>query len=155
MTEATSIKGMIQGLTGEGIELMQGKVIAADPLRIQMIGDDKLIINERITIIPRHLTDYTATVDIVQNNGTVSSVTSTDGSHSHSYSGETNSAGDPPHTHLYSGETQSKSHSHSLSTFNMYGAKMTVYNALKVGEIVYVLALNKGKLYYILDRVVS
>lgn len=34
------------------------------------------------------------------------------------------------------------------------GAAMTVYNALKAGETVHLLSLNKGKLYYILDRVV-
>ncbi len=30
---------------------------------------------------------------------------------------------------------------------------LTVYNALSAGDTVYVLSLNNGKLYYILDRV--
>lgn len=32
--------------------------------------------------------------------------------------------------------------------------KITVYNALKVGEEVYILGFNRGKQYYVLDRVV-
>lgn len=149
----TSLKGLFQGMSDAGVEVLQGIVKSASPLKIQIVNDDKLVIGPNITYVPRHLTDYTATVDIVQGKGSVQSQTSTDGSHTHSYSGNTESAGDPSHTHSYSGETQGKAHSHSLSTFNIYGATMTVYNALKVGEKVHVLSFNHGKQYYVLDRI--
>ena len=148
----TSLKGLFQGMAGEGAEVLQGIVKSVNPLKIQIANDEKLVIGPNITYVPRHLTDYTTTVDIVQGKGSVSSQTLTDGSHTHSYSGETDSAGDPSHTHAYSGETQGKAHSHSLSTFNIYGATMTVYNALKVGERVHVLSFKRGKQYYVLDR---
>lgn len=36
---------------------------------------------------------------------------------------------------------------------NIYKAKLTVHNALKIGDTVHILSLCRGKLYYILDRV--
>lgn len=53
-----------------------------------------------------------------------------------------------------SGRTGSASdHSHSLSSFSLSGATLTINNALKVGDRVHVLALQNGKKYYVLDRV--
>jgi hypothetical protein len=152
-TEQTSLKGLIQGMVGGEVEVLQGTVKSTSPLKIQIANDDKLVIGPNITYIPRHLTDYTTTVDIVQGKGSVVSSTASDGSHTHSYNGNTDSAGDPAHTHPYSGTTQGKAHTHALSTFNIYGATMTVYNALKVGETVHILSFNNGKQYYVLDRI--
>lgn len=152
-TEQTSLKGMIQNMVAGDVEVLQGIVKSASPLKIQIVNDDKLIIGPNITYVPRHLTDYTTTVDIVQGSGSVSSNTQSDGSHTHSYSGSTENGGDPTHNHAYSGTTQGTAHSHSLSTFNIYGATMTVYNALKVGEQVHILSFNHGKQYYVLDRI--
>lgn len=124
VTEKTSIKQLIQGMTGDGVEVVQGIVKSVSPLKIQIVNDDKLTISSAITYVPRHLTDYSATVDIVQGNGTVS--------------GRTATADD---------------HTHALSSFNIYKATMTVYNALKVGETVHILSFNHGKQYYVLDRI--
>ena len=151
--KSTSLKGLFQGMAAGDVEVLQGIVKSASPLKIQIVNDEKLVIGQNITYIPRHLTDYTTNVDILQGKGSVQSNTSTDGSHTHSYSRNTESAGEPSHSHAYSGETQSKSHSHSLSTFNIYGATMTVYNALKTGEKVHILSFNHGKQYYVLDRI--
>lgn len=152
-TEKTSIKQLFQGMVGDSVEVLQGIVKSATPLKIQIVNDEKLVIGPNITYVSRHLTDYTATVDIVQGKGAVDSKTQSDGSHTHSYSGTTESGGVPAHTHPYSGETQGKAHTHSLNSFNIFGATMTVYNALKVGEKVHVLAFNHGKQYYVLDRI--
>ncbi|MCC8136401.1 MAG: DUF2577 domain-containing protein [Ruminococcus sp.] len=103
MADETSLKGIIQGMMSDSAELMQGTVISESPVKIQMANDEKLIINERIAVIPRHLSDYTSEA---------------------AFDGE-----DP--------------------------LPLTVYNGLKTGEKVYVLSLNRGKLYYVLDRVVS
>lgn len=178
--DATSIKGLFQGLVADGAEVIQGVVKSTSPLSIQVVNDEKLLLNASILIVPRHLTDYTATIDIVQGGGSLSSVTANDGSHTHAYSGETQSAshshslngntgnaGEPTHSHSlsgstgadshshsYSGDTAGQAHSHALSTFNIYKATITVYNALKPGETVHLLSFNNGKKYYILDRVV-
>ena len=149
----TSLKAMIQTLTGNDTGALQGTVISTDPLRIQMLNDDKHIITENIIIVPRHLTDYETTVDIELKNGSVESITSESGSHTHGYSGITEAAGDPLHSHTYAGTTDPNTHSHPIETFNIYGAKMTVYNALKEGETVHLLPLNDGKKYYVLDRI--
>lgn len=155
VSRQTSFKGLFQALIPISDGIMQGEVISVSPLKIQMLNDDKLIITENIAIVPRHLTDYHTVVDIElePENSEIDSETTTSGSHTHSYSGTTDTAGDPPHDHNYSGETASSLHSHDIDTFNIYRAKMTVYNALKVGEKVHVLSINNGKKYYVLDRV--
>lgn len=177
--EAMSLKGLFQGLIPDPGGVIQGVVKSASPLKIQVTNDEKLTLNENSLIVPRHLSDYTTTVDI--SGGTVSGSTSSDGSHDHSYSGSTESdghshsvsgtaasGGDPEHTHSISGNASESSHSHgysgdtgnagghshSITSFSVSGARMTVHNALKVGETVHLLSFNGGKQYYVLDRVV-
>lgn len=120
--QPTSIKQMVQEMAKHGrAELVQGKVISEKPLKFQITNDSKLVISERIAIIPRHLTDYETEMDLIWKFDTsVSSNTA---------------AGD------------------KLVDFNLYKAKAIVRNALKVGETVHLLALQSGKLYYVLDRV--
>lgn len=150
--EAMSIKGLFQGLVPDPGGVVQGIVKGVSPLSIQVMNDEKLTLNENSLVIPRHLTDYTTTVDI--SGGTVSGSTASDGSHTHSYSGTSTKGGDPEHNHGISGETGGANHSHSLSSLSIRGAKMTVHNALKVGETVHLLSFDSGKQYYVLDRVV-
>ena len=115
-----------------------------------MVNDEKLIINERITVVPRHLSDYTTEATFTVGKGTLTSVTTTSGSHQHS--GGTHGGHDGGNgSHEHVGGT----HSHPLSTYTLDHGTLTVWNALKVGEMVYVLSLNNGKLYYVLDRVVA
>ena len=115
----TSLKQVIQKLqSGESVKMLQGTVTQIDPIKIQIVNDAKLILNERILIIPQHLTDYTVSVDIDTSE-------------------------------------QASDENESDSTSELTGTSMTVNNSLKVGENVHILALNKGKLYYVLDRVVS
>lgn len=153
--ESESLKGLFQKIAGGGLEVWQGTVKSVNPLRIQAINDEKLTIGPNITIVPMHLTDYETVADIAMAGGKIDSVTAKDGSHSHNYSGSTKSAGGPPHSHGYEGTTEETAHSHALSSFTLTGAKIKVYNGLKVGETVHVLSLNRGKLHYVLDRVVK
>ncbi len=148
----TSLKQIIQGMTGGEVSIYQGTVTSASPLRIQIANDEKLVITDANTYVPWHLTDYTTTADIV--GGRIEGSTGTAGAHTHAYAGTTERAGDPEHTHSYSGNTDSGGgHSHEISSVNIYGATMTVYNALKAGDKVHILSLNHGKQYYVLDRV--
>ena len=50
--------------------------------------------------------------------------------------------------------SKASAHIHSLQTFVIEGALMTVYNALKVGESVYLLRFNNGKSYIALERAI-
>lgn len=130
----TSLRQVFMGMMGGGdIELMQGKVIQADPLRIQMTNDDKLIITDRITIVPRHLTDYTVEATFAAGSG-ISASTGVGGAHG----GHTEGTG---------------THSHELVSLSA-GGSLTLHNALKKGDTVHVLSLNNGKLYYVMDKVV-
>ncbi|MEG1894648.1 MAG: DUF2577 domain-containing protein [Oscillospiraceae bacterium] len=140
--EATSVKQLFQGMLPTGAEVVQGTVTSASPLKIQITNNEKLILGENILIIPKHLTNYTATIDISLGKGSVLSSTSSknkQGKHGHPADGISDAEGE---------------HVHSLSSFRLKGVSMTVYNALKVGEKVHVLAFNNDKKYYVLDRVV-
>lgn len=66
-TEKTSIKQLLQQMNENNtVTVLQGVVKSENPIKIQMINDEKLIIGENITYIPRHLTDYKTKIDIVQ-----------------------------------------------------------------------------------------
>lgn len=65
-TEKTSLKQLFQGMAGDGVEVLQGIVKSASPLKIQIVNDDKLTIGPNITYIPRHLTDYTTTCTLAK-----------------------------------------------------------------------------------------
>lgn len=122
-SEQTSLKGMLQGMIPAAAELLQGTVTSTSPLKIQITNDSKLTIGAAITVVPRHLTDYSTTADITW--------------------GEKTSLSDDTRT----------SDGDKLKKFSIYGAGLTVHNALKVGETVHILALQNGKKYYVLDRV--
>lgn len=64
--EKTSLKQLIQGMVGKDVEVLQGIVKSTDPLKIQMVNDEKLEIGPNITYIPKHLTDHETVVDISQ-----------------------------------------------------------------------------------------
>ncbi len=149
--EATSLKQLLQGMQVKDLNILQGKVTQASPLKITVVNDDKLILTEAILIVPWHLTDYRTICDIsLGEQGTINSVTQSDGTHSHS--GGTHGGhegGNGSHTHSGDG-----AHSHRQSTFSIAGASITVHNALKAGETVHLLAFDDGKKYYVLDRVV-
>lgn len=57
-TVKTSIKGLIQGMTGGEVGIVQGTVKSVSPLKIQVVNDDKLVVTEANTYVPRHLKDY-------------------------------------------------------------------------------------------------
>lgn len=146
-----SVKQLFQGMVPEAMEILQGKVTSASPLKIQVVNDEKLVLTENIICLPRHLSDYTTTIDIQLGKGFINSVTrSGQGTHPHGSSGQHggHTGGDGSHSHPAS----EGAHVHNVATFNISGATMTVYNALKVGETVYLLSFNHGKKYYILDR---
>lgn len=149
--EPMSLKQLFQGMVPEAMEVLQGTVISASPLKIQVVNDEKLVLTENIISLPRHLSDYTTTIDIQLGKGTINSVTrSGQGTHPHGSSGQHggHTGGDGSHSHPDS----EGAHVHNVATFNIYGATITVYNALKVGETVYILSYNHGKKYYIFDR---
>lgn len=132
----TSLKQIFQSMGDSGIEFLQGTVIQESPLKIQIANDDKLIINERITIVPWHLTDYTTKATYTLADGSLDSVTENDGAHG----GHTGGDG---------------AHVNRLRTFTLTKGTITVYNALKLGDKLHILSLNHGKKYFVLDRVAS
>ena len=62
--EETSIKGLFQGLAGDGMQVIQGVVKSTSPLKIQAVNDDKLTVGPGNVIVPRHLTDYDTEVTV-------------------------------------------------------------------------------------------
>jgi hypothetical protein len=148
--EQTSLKGLLQGMMPDSMGVIQGKVVSASPLKIQVVNDEKLVLAENLICLPRHLSNYTTTCDILLDKGSINSQTRNDGSHPHGSSGTHggHTGGDGAHSHPDS----EGAHTHHQATFNLYGATIKVYNALKSGDIVYLLSFNEGKKYYVLDR---
>ena len=147
--EITSLKGVIQSLQIKNMDILKGVVTAESPLEIQVMGDDKLILTESVICLPKHLTNYKTTVDIMASGGNIGGETQTALSGNHIHSGGEHGGhqgGNGEHSHT-GGE-----HSHGIDVFNITGAEMTVYNALKAGDIVFILSFNRGAKYYILDR---
>ena len=146
--EATSIKQLLQSMMGDGPQILMGTVISDNPLKIRIEGDDKLIIGADSAIIPWHLTDYTTTATYELDDGEIDSKTEGDGKHYHTggtHGGHVSGSGS--HIHGPDG-----THTHHLVSFALTNGTITVHNALKAGETVYVLALNNGKRYFVLDR---
>lgn len=148
--EPTSLKGLFQSLQIKEMDILRGVVVSESPLKIQVMGDEKLILSENIICLPRHLTDYRTTVDISAGGGNISGETTTDlsGGHSHA-EGEHDGHQGGSGSHIHTGGE----HSHGIDMFNITEAEMTVYNALKVSDKVFILSFNRGAKYYILDRV--
>ena len=145
----TSIKELFQGMIPDSSSVLRGQVIQESPLQIQIIGDDKLVLHTNIICLPRHLSDYTTEIDIELGGGSINSHTHLDGKHPHGLSGgHSQYSGSGLHEH----PSTEGAHINWLQDFNVYGAKIKVYNSLKVGELVYILSFNEGKKYYILDR---
>lgn len=69
-TSPTSIKELFQGMIPIGVELLQGIVISNEPLRVQIVNDSKHIISRISTVVPKHLTDYTISATIADEDGT-------------------------------------------------------------------------------------
>lgn len=134
MNEAQSIMSIIRGATmSEDGSVIEAKVIGVNPLKVQATNDDKLILNAGSLVVPWHLTDYTTKMTYRLDEGTLDSETYNDGAHGGHVGGD-------------------GTHVNHLKTFNLYKGTMTVYNALKVGDMIYLLRYNDGKKYFILDR---
>ena len=145
----TSLKEIFQNMVPTQVEIISGRVTQINPLLIQAVNDEKLILNENTVIVPRHLTDHTIQCDIALGEGSIDSQTHFDGAHPHGSSGgHSQFSGDGVHSHPAS----EGAHVNRLRTFNIYGAAITNYNALKVGDRVTLLSFNHGKKYYVLDR---
>lgn len=51
----TSIKGAIQEIIGSDTDLIQGTVISVSPMKVQAVGDSKLIISTISLVVPSRL----------------------------------------------------------------------------------------------------
>ena len=123
VNELTSIKSMFQSMIPDSTGVVLGKVLSASPLKIQVVNDDKLILNENLVIIPKHLSDYETECDLTLDKGRLD--------------GKTKKVPPGPY---------------ELETFNIYNAALKIHNALKPGDMIYLLSFNEGKKYYVLDR---
>ncbi|MDR1408860.1 MAG: DUF2577 domain-containing protein [Oscillospiraceae bacterium] len=60
----TSIKGLIQELAPTGAGVIAATVLSVNPLEVQGIADQKLLLSDVSLVVPRNLTDYTVTAEI-------------------------------------------------------------------------------------------
>lgn len=134
--EPTSIKELFQGMIPDGPSVKEGAVTSVSPLSVTLKNDAKMTLSAASLVVPQHLTDHQISVDLTAASGSLASNTTTSGSHTHA---ELTGGADG-------------AHAHTLASFTVRNGTLTVHNALKAGDTVYLLAYNNGKQYYILDR---
>ena len=167
--QATSFKQLFMSMLPNDGGIVVGTVTSESPLTIKIENDEKLEISGSALLVPRNLTDYQTRIDISLAGGKIDSNTHIGGAHGHDFdlldsrSGKVSGiigcpyegAKDQPEGDYHKVESSKASaHIHSLQTFVIEGALMTVYNALKVGESVYLLRFNHGKSYIALERAI-
>lgn len=135
ITQATSIKTIIQELAPEQIRLLVGTVIAKGPLKIQALNDDKLIIREDLIILPQWLSDHVYKAYIET---------------------EAYSEPDPEKEELKDPFTCYYPCTSPQQAAPKHYYKQTwikIKNHLEVGDMVQMLAFGGGRKYYVIDRV--
>lgn len=167
--EATSLKQLFLSMLPKDGGIVVGTVTKESPLTIQIENDEKLEISGSALLVPRNLTDYQVKVDIALADGKIDSNTHVGGAHGHKFQlfdsrggGVTGIVGcpfegakDEPKGDYHKVESSKESaHIHSLKTFSIESGLLTVYNALRTGESVYLLRFNDGKSYYALERAI-
>ena len=77
--EKTSLKQLFQEIAGKGnTEVLQGIVKSVNPLKIQIVNDEKLIIGSNITYVQKHLKYYTTHYTITMGNDKINESVSDD-----------------------------------------------------------------------------
>lgn len=167
--EATSLKQLFLSMLPKDGGIVVGTVTKESPLTIQIENDEKLEISGSALLVPRNLTDYQVKVDIALADGKIDSNTHVGGAHGHKFQLNDSRGGpvtgivgcpfegakDEPNGDYHKVESGKESaHIHSLKTFSIESGLLTVYNALKTGESVYLLRFNEGKSYYALERAI-
>lgn len=66
VSKKTSIKQVFQSMTAGEMEVLQGVVKSENPLKIQIMNDEKIVIGPNITYVPKHLTDHTVKVSFAK-----------------------------------------------------------------------------------------
>lgn len=127
--KATSLKQLFQQMIPETIGLTVGLVIKTDPIIIQVINNPKMILSGSNLVIPKHLSNYKTQISF--DNPNIKNLV------------KPYSLDDVPGA------------DYKLTFQEPTINEVTIYNALKKGEKVYLLRFNGGELYYVLDRVVS
>lgn len=137
MDGSTSLKQIIQSMLPDGAAVVEGTVTNANPLEITLTNDAKMILSANSLIVPEHLTNHEMEADIMVEDGALYAPTG---------------AEDEKGEHEHLGIAKSGKHTHELKGFQLTGGKIILHTGLKAGEIVYLLAYNNGKKYYVLDR---
>lgn len=106
-----------------------GKVISTSPLKIQV--EQKLILSSAQLILARNVTDYEVGVTVGWNTGNYS--------HTHTITD----------TYMGGGSASTDTHNHNVTGTK----KMTIHNALSVGEMVIMMQMSGGQKYIVIDRI--
>ena len=125
--------------TSKPSDFIFGTVTNVSPLKISV--EQKLTLGSAQLILTRNVTDYTVSVSMNWNTGSALST------HNHYING-TDSDGDSINL---SSQDANLEHQHVIQGEN----RMTIHNALKVGEKVILLRKKGGQKYLVLDRVVN
>lgn len=173
-----SIKTLIQKINTNDFKLVQGIVISDSPMRIKLVNDNAMVVPEQLLIIPKHLSKYTQNIVItmsgiagftetsnsVDTDDSEILITSEDGGGATReitidlVDGVTNTHSHGLDTHSHTVETHKhtvKGHKHDIKNLSISKktATIEVDNSLKVNDYVHLISINRGRYFYVLDKV--
>lgn len=121
-----------------------GEVTSVTPLQINV--EQKMMLGEAQLILTRNVTDFVTSVSV-----NWESEESLKTHHKHTLDGNTETGGEPAHDHTLTGETETADLKHSHT---MAGKKrITIHNALSVGEQVVIIRQQEGQKFIVVDRI--
>lgn len=141
LQNSTSLKGILQMLAPEQISMLLGKVASADPLKVQTLNDDKLVIPKNLLVVPEWLTCHKYRAYIQTDAYEASSEPSNDEAHDKKID-------TPPFTC----NVACPHAAHPCAAHQYKSEWIIIQNHLEVDDIVILLSFGGGKKYYILDR---
>jgi hypothetical protein len=122
-----------------------GEVVSVEPLKITV--EPKMTLGTAQLVLTRNVTDFVCELTIDwKTEGEL-------GDHNHSVDITTSADGYHVHSHTVSGDTKNVNleHSHKI----MGRKKVTIHNALQVGDGVVLMKQKGGQKYLVLDKVVK
>lgn len=133
---------MFERLAPEQIRLLLGKVTQADPLKIQTLNDEMLVIPKNRLVIPEWLTCHKYKAYIQTDPYIASGEPSNEESHDKEID-----------TGAFICDVACPVAAHPCTSHQYKAEWIIIKNCLEVDDVVVLLSFDKGKRYYILDRI--
>lgn len=144
LQNSTSVKGIIQSLAPEQIRMLLAEVTSEDPLTVQTLNDDKLVIPKNLLVVPGWLTCHKYPAYIQTDAYAASGEPGDDDAHDAKID-----------TAAFTCNVACPHGAHPCEAHQYKSEWIIIRNHLRTGDVVVLLAFAGGRRYYILDRLAT